>query len=78
MALPRGCAHRSPALNQTIYEASYLLIYQNKRNSQPKVGQIQTVASILIGSTKEPRLKEGQLGLFLVTWAIVSPPRVWC
>ena len=27
---------------------------------------------------KEHRLKEGQLGLFLVTWAIVSPPRVWC
>ena len=28
--------------------------------------------------TKELTLKEGQLCLFLVTWAIVSPPRVWC
>ena len=32
----------------------------------------------MAATSKEPRLKEGQLGLFLVTWAIVSPPRVWC
>ena len=29
-------------------------------------------------TAKEPRFQEGQLRLFLVTWAIVSPPRVWC